>query len=179
MENELRAFRRIVEHSCGELASVARDQFDFEELLNEWPEVSWARHGSRRRYEYDSLDRITRVTFGDGKTIDYSYSRESELLRMVDPNGNATRYEYQNDGLHSKVIIERDSSDVGEFVYSYDAAGRLAEIVYPTDSEIVAKFDDGAMTPGPGWNQNGQLTCLRYEKDGTEILRFEQPRLHG
>lgn len=41
MEQELRAFRRIVEFSWPELMSVTRDEWDKEELLNEWLEVNW------------------------------------------------------------------------------------------------------------------------------------------
>lgn len=60
------------------------------------------------------------------------------------------------------------------FTYSYDLAGRLSQIEYPSETGIVAKFDDGATpTPNPGWNANGQLTHLRYLKSGAHLHSFE------
>ncbi len=51
-------------------------------------------------------------------------------------------------------------------------SGTPSQIVYPSNTEVVAKFDDGTNTPGSGWDAKGQLLHLRYEKDGTLIRRF-------
>lgn len=72
------------------------------------------------------------------------------------------------------MIIERGGVDVAEFVYSYDAGGRLQKILYPDGIE--ARFDDGGTPALSGWNANGQLTHLRYLKDdgGLQLIRSFQ-----
>ena len=68
------------------------------------------------------------------------------------------------------MIGKRTGESDRIFTYSYDAAGRLKEITYPSSTGIVARFDDGATpTPNPGWNENGQLTHLRYLKGGAHL----------
>ncbi|MBI3924657.1 MAG: hypothetical protein HY319_03880, partial [Armatimonadetes bacterium] len=56
-------------------------------------------------------------------------------------------------------------------LYRYDRAGRLSEIVYPASTGLVAKFQD--KDGNPGWNPNGQLTHLRYLKNGAHFHSFE------
>ena len=84
---------------------------------------------------------------------------------MTDIQGNVTEYSYYNDNRLYEVTVKRPSQADRVFTYTYDAGGRLEKIVYPSSTGIEARFDDGAMTPNPGWNANGQLTNLRYLKD--------------
>ena len=59
----------------------------------------------------------------------------------------------------------------GSTTYTYDDAGRLDQIVYPAGTGITATFRDGN-TAGTGFDENGNLRFLRYEKSGlTDPLR--------
>jgi RHS repeat-associated protein len=60
-------------------------------------------------------------------------------------------------------------SDV--FTYEYDEVGRLSRITYPSASSLVASFTQ--TDTSSGWNENGQLLCLRYLKGGDHLQRFE------
>lgn len=119
-----------------------------------------------RFYIYDELDRLTEMTFEDGRTAYFEYDGDGNLTKTTDTQGKVTRYEHYRDNLLHKVILERGGQDVGEFVYSYDAAGRLDEIEYPLLSGIRAVFRDAVDTPGSGFDENGNLRFLRYEKQG-------------
>lgn len=174
-------------------------QFEYDELgrLVKAVQISWpslyneaiagldpyGNHPEERLYEYDSLDRLVklRVRTDDNpagtndRIYDYEYDSEGNLTLMRDPDGRVTRYEYYRDNLLHKVKIERQSIEVGVFTYFYDAAGRLEQIDYPSDSEIKAIFKAPGTPPGPGsgWDENGNLLHLRYEKDGFVVRRFQ------
>lgn len=74
-------------------------------------------------------------------------------------------------GSLAKVKIKRDEVVVGEFAYAYDAVGLPESITYPEDTDIVAEFKSSSSARG--WNENGQLTHLRYLKSGVPIREFE------
>ncbi len=131
--------------------------------------------GGVRKYEYDELDLLTKVIFEDESWVSYLYDDESNLIQMTESAGTGsprvTKYEYYDDNLLRKVIIERPSQDDRVFEYFYDEIGRLERIVYPEESEIEALFDDG--NSNSGWDKNGRLKFLRYEKNGSEIRKLE------
>lgn len=116
-----------------------------------------------REFEYDALDRLTKVTFPGTETIEYEYDYEGNLTKMTDTEGNETEYSYYNDNRLYEVTIVRPAQSDRVFTYTYDAAGRLDKIVYPSETGIEVHFDDGAS--GSGWNENGQLVQMRYVKD--------------
>ena len=121
-----------------------------------------------RTYEYNSLDRLTKITYPDGTTTDYVYDFEGRVTSVKDPNGNFTLYEYYNDDRLYKVTLQRSGFGDLVFTYSYDAAGRLYEIEYPPTSGIVAQFYDASANSG--WDAAGQLRLVRYVKGATILL---------
>ncbi len=145
-------------------------------------------HPLIERRRYDELDRVVSISldqpslylkarfgqsYGRGPhKFKYAYDPEGNLVKATDPDGNVTEYSYFRDNLLKQVTFKRASEPDRVFSYSYDLAGRLLAIEYPTDTEIVAKFDDGTDTPGSGWDAKGQLLHLRYEKDGNLVRRF-------
>ena len=145
-------------------------------------------HAMVEGVRYDELDRVVRVSqyrpslytrarfganYGNGPNkFAYAYDPEGNLIKSTDPEGKVTEYTYFRDNLLKEVIIKRPSEPDRVFAYSYDDARRLLAIVYPEDTEILAKFDDGTNTPGSGWDAKGQLLHIRYNKDGTLIRRF-------
>lgn len=116
-------------------------------------------------YEFDSLDRVTQITYANGDTVAYQYDEEGNVTQITDVHGKVTQYTYYNDGRLHTVVYESQT-----FTYSYDVAGRLESIVYPSGG-LVASFT--TTTGATGWDESGQLLCLRYLKSGSHFHRFE------
>lgn len=134
-----------------------------------------------RTFEYDALDRLTKVTLPNDDTILYEYDKEGNLTKLTDPEGKVTEFTYFNDYRLREVKVVRPSVSDRVFTYSYDTTGRLEKIVYPDDTKgsggtapIEARFygTAGASTE-PGWDDNGNLLRLFYHRNGSRIHSFE------
>jgi RHS repeat-associated protein len=75
---------------------------------------------ARSEYEYDGLDRATRIT---------------TAVQSPNPAVTTTRY----DGLGNRV--EHSSSDLGRWFYAYDEAGLLVEAIDPRGSTVSNFYD--------------------------------------
>ncbi len=123
-----------------------------------------------RGYEYDSLDRVTKVTFEDSKTIEYFYDEEGNVIEVTENasgTSKTTLFSYFGDNrLHQVTYVRGSGNQV--FTYAYDAGGRPSTLTYPASTGIIAEFE--GPTGQVGWDGNGQLKHLRYRK-GTDIIR--------
>lgn len=131
-----------------------------------------ASQSEERSYQYDSLDRPTKITFEDGKTMEYEYDEEGNVKKITENASSSTpkvtEFSYYGDNRLYQVTYVRASGNQ-IFTYAYDDGGRPLTLTYPTSTGIVAHFD------GPlgedGWDGNGQLLHLRYIKGGTTVIR--------
>jgi RHS repeat-associated protein len=73
------------------------------------------------RYEYDALDRNTKITAPDGGVTLIAYDAEGNLDSVTDPRGRVTSYDYNGFG----QVTNRTSPDTGATAFTYDSAGRL------------------------------------------------------
>jgi len=118
-------------------------------------------------YTYDSLHRLTGVTYPDGRTVTYAYDAFgnrlamttlegettyiyndlNQLVALTDPDGEVTSFQYDNNG----NLIERTAPDATTH-YSYDYENRLVrvddgtslmEFKYDGDGNRIAKVIDG------------------------------------
>ncbi len=110
--------------------------------------------------EYDTGDRLTKITYPNGRSLAYSYDAANRRTRMVDGNGNAVNYAYDaagrltslTDGAGNAIVaytydtagrLTREQNGNGtSTTYSYDAVGQLTSIVnLATDGAINSRFD--------------------------------------
>lgn len=134
--------------------------------------------GGERSYLYDGVDRIELVTFEDGSTIDYDYNDADNVVTVTEtasattgsPDPRVTEYAYWDDGLLKTVTIKRTGQSDRVFTYHYDSIGRMERIDYP-EGGIQVFFDDGASNSG--WDENGRLKHMRYEKNSSLLRSFE------
>jgi len=117
--------------------------------------------GLKTLYEYNLANKLSKVVYDDGKTVELSYNPLKVLTELRDWLGT-TRI--QTDALGR---IEKVTDFEGKRVqYKWDALGRRQELVYPDESKV-----DYA------WNALGQLESVTSSSGITQFHYDRQGRL--
>ena len=122
--------------------------------------------------EFDSADRLTKITYPNGRFLQYSYDAGGRRTQMVDQDGFAVNYGYDSvgrlaglaDSNGQKIAgytydnlgrLNREDNGNGTYTtYGYDAAGQLLNIVnYAPNASVNSRFDYT-------YDQLGQLTSM-------------------
>src|SRR5882762_4862725 len=105
--------------------------------------------GQVTTYAYDALNRVTLITFHDGSKQTYAYDqgpngigRLSSIVE-TDPALQVTSQIAYAYDLHGRVVSEtRTVSGIAYVLgYSYDSAGRLTGLTYPSGRTVTYAFD--------------------------------------
>ncbi|MCE9551798.1 MAG: choice-of-anchor D domain-containing protein, partial [Planctomycetes bacterium] len=82
--------------------------------------------GSVTRYEYDSLDRRTRMIFHDGATRQYSYNEAGDVVGYIDENGSEYENTFDALGRRTQCTITKASGVIGtdQQTAQYDGLSR-------------------------------------------------------
>ena len=122
-------------------------------------ETFTSRIGQVFAYEYDSLNRIVKITGAGGAAKRYSYDAVGNVTGMTDENGNTTTYAYTPTGKLAKVVDALGN----ESAYTYDACGRLIEVSQSAAEELSLPEElQRAMAQNA---ENNQLRVTRYERN--------------
>jgi RHS repeat-associated protein len=89
-------------------------------------------------YTYDSLNRVTNVTFPDADEFDYTYDANGNRTQIAYPDTKDVDYVY--DAANQLSTVTDWLSNVT--TYTYDDAGRLTKSAYPTGAEATYTYDD-------------------------------------
>lgn len=131
-------------------------------------------------YQYNSVGDITRILYGDGKEVEFSYDALRHLREMkdwngltqiendplgraisvVDVNGQKVQYEWGYEGQKKKMIYP----DGKEAVYHYTEQGMLKELITP-NGKISYDYDEIGRVGGKTYS-NGAKTTYEYNKVG-------------
>jgi len=112
-------------------------------------------------YSYEPAtdgDRLARVTYPNGRFLDYTYDAFGRRIQMVDQDGRATKYEYDQAG---RLFRLRDETDAILVTYSYDAGGRLSRIDKGNGTFTTYEYDAA-----------GQILSLKNHRDETTLNSF-------
>lgn len=78
-------------------------------------------------FEYDGLDRVTRVVYpkqnssDPDEAVDFAHNLRGQITSVTDPRGNETEYRYDGFG----DLIQLESPESGTVEYTYNPAGLL------------------------------------------------------
>jgi YD repeat-containing protein len=127
-------------------------------------------------YAYDAQDNLASVTDARGHTTSYSYDDLGRLLKVISPDTQVTRYEYDSAGNVLKKIERNLAEETGANVetdYTYDAASRLTNIHFPSDSsqDVTYVYDDRSDGP-PLTNGKGRLVKV-VDSSGTTYFSYD------
>ncbi|MEX2142570.1 MAG: RHS repeat-associated core domain-containing protein [Pirellulales bacterium] len=71
----------------------------------------------------DAADRLTKITYPSGRSLEFTYDENGRRTRSVDQHGFTVNYEYDAGGRLSRLADGSGGTIVG---YTYDEAGRLS-----------------------------------------------------
>jgi len=109
--------------------------------------------GNQSTFEYDTLDRRTKLIYPEGETHLYTYNQASDLIAETDPN--ATEFSYTYDRLEVRVDLVSPGSGVINTAgpdpvqtFAYDGVDRLTAAVDASaaDTGAAAPHDDNRVT---------------------------------
>ncbi len=111
-------------------------------------------------FEYDSADRLTKVTSPNGRFLSYTYDSAGRRSSMTDQSGFATHYNYDSLGRLARLT---DASGNTIVSYGYDSVGRLARKDQGNGTFATFEYDVA-----------GQLTQLvNHAPEGSVNSRFD------
>jgi RHS repeat-associated protein len=115
---------------------------------------------SATTFEYNSADRLIKVTDNDGRWLSYSYNNAGQRIAIADQAGHETHYSYNELGNLSQVNDEAGDSVAA---YSYDATGHLLRSDNGNGTFTTYSYDTAE-----------QITHLtNYQADGTINSYFD------
>lgn len=128
--------------------------------------------GTSKTYQYDGLDRMTRVTLEDGKTKELLYDCCSQTGFQNEAGMTATYARNAVLGITTLTDMDGQSTTV-----NYDEKNRIAEVIYPATGKSQAKksftytpFDKYASIT----DENGKTSYRTYDAAGNlHILKDE------
>ncbi|MBS1214356.1 MAG: repeat-associated core protein, partial [Proteobacteria bacterium] len=147
--------------------------------------------GHTLRYAYDALNRLTRIDAGQGSPIILRYDQgpnaAGRLSSLADESGEST-WQYDSLGRVTTHTIKRAEATL-KLQYTYDANGRLREIVYPSGQRLELDWQNGLISdltingmallsgiqyrpfgPPSGWEWgNGKLYLRGFDLDGRPL----------
>jgi RHS repeat-associated protein len=90
-----------------------------------------------RTCEYDADQYLLAEANGAGETTRYEYNAGGDKVKEIDPAGNATAWEYEND-----LPVLRVAPDGLVTRYEYDTRGSLVAVTHPTELRYVLSYDE-------------------------------------
>ncbi|MCS4251446.1 RHS repeat-associated core domain-containing protein [Pseudomonas sp. BIGb0164] len=115
------------------------------------------------RYERDPAGRLVRKTLPDGKTVDYTYDRQGNLLGVEDGHW-ALAYEYD-----SQNRLTAEHQGWGTLRYGYDACDQLQNLRLPDNNRVVFNHAKGGHLATV--ELNGEILTSHLFKAGQEHQR--------
>lgn len=122
-------------------------------------------------FEYDALDRLTKVTDPKGLDTDYHYDGLGNLVQLTSPDTGIATYAYDAAG---NRLTQTDARGITA-TYTYDALNRLTGIAYPDSSLDVAYYYDEAnlLTGCAASLPQGRLTRM-IDASGTTAWCYDR-----
>lgn len=135
----------------------------------------YARRANRTSsYAYDDFDRLITKTDTHNKTVNFSYDLNGNRIRITDPDGILTSYEY--DGLN-RVQSVRTAQGVTQ--YTYDRDSRMNRVQYPNNTTASYTYDRVGRTTAIINRQNGAVVSSYDYQYDQNSNRTQQTEVNG
>ena len=132
-------------------------------------------NGNTTTYEYDSLNRLTKTIFADGKFTESVYTKDHNVLQYTDNNGSVCAYTYDGSNRLLQKNITRSTTNniVGttQQTFEYDGLSRLTKATDnnnpndTTDDSVVERNYD-SLSRLVEEKQNGHVVSMNWREEG-------------
>ena len=125
LEFQYDGFNRVIEVSYNDVSNN-RIRYGYDSNDNV-TKITYP-NGKSINYRYDGLNRLTSLTDWQDRTISYTYNKDSKLTRVDYPNGIHTDYTYDHAGrLTAKKTLRSNGSQIAGYEFKLDKAGNIIE----------------------------------------------------
>ncbi len=131
--------------------------------------------GDKTVYSHDALNRVTKALYADGTSTVYDYDQGENgighLTKMVDTAGT-TGFAYDT---HGRLIKKTQTVEGVTLTteQSYDDAGRLAQIMYPSGKVVQLTYDAAGQVNGLAENKAWLIANVSYRPFGSASTWLE------
>ncbi len=168
-------------NSSGELSSIDRptplgdESFTYDS--DSRPDVLTDGKGHTADYDFDKMDRITKIAYDDGSTVLFGYDDNGNLTSRTDATGQTT---YTYDKLNR--LSTENFPGSRQNTYSYDAIGNLKTFADASGTTTYtygpSNLLDSMQAPGDsaavtfGYDDDGRRTTTTYPTTGTAKVKM-------
>ncbi len=152
------------------------------------------RYGNKTTYDYDSFNRVKKITFADGTAIHKEYDIFDNLTKEINQNGHATSYEYTIRNSPSHITYPDGSEERfhynhnGTLAYKIDQNGIKTSYTYDLLGRVTktAIFDSSGNELSTSTNRYntfhllatcdpmGFTTHYRYDAAGRKVEEWQE-----
>lgn len=135
------------------------------------------REGSEQRFDHDAFGNVTRLSYPDGREIEYRYDEHGRRTGTVDVDGNVTKHEYDVDGaLERATQRDRKGGLLAEVTYERDDQGRVETMT--RDNDVVTAYTyTSASEVAVEHTTRGEVTLSKreytYDERGNLLSRVD------
>ena len=143
---------------------------------------------------YDAFERLVETRAFDGSQIlstKYEYNGADQIKKVIDPNGNATLYDWDLLGRNTRITdpdlgIRTKTYDLAgnlkstvdarnrTTTFNYDALNRITEKIYPSGQRVKWNYDEAASQNGRGrLTSFTDLTSSGCGSDPGAVMQYE------
>ena len=132
--------------------------------------------------ERDRQGRITSITDPMGRSLQYAYSVEGDLVQVMDREGNATTIRYVEDRPHyvqsivdptGRVILEGTYGEDGRLTHVADGAGNTTTLQYQPGDSVVKTTDPLGATQTTVYDNRGNVVARVDALGNTTTFEYD------
>jgi RHS repeat-associated protein len=125
------------------------------------------------RYQYDDLNRVSRIDDAQGPRSSYQYTSLGQVASVTNALGSETRFDYDGNGLLIARTQAANSPDAGTVKLAFDAHGQPTIITDANGVSTERRYDDFGrriveVNPDRG------ITLYRHDAAGRVIARIDE-----
>jgi RHS repeat-associated protein len=135
--------------------------------------------GTRTKFAYDALNRLTQQTLPAGRVIAFQRDPWDQLLRIVDSLGHATRALFDRNGRQTAEITPAGRTTS----FLHDPAGNLQAVTDPRGASVNYFYDDagrlvGEQSLAPGAQSAARTVTYGYNLRG-DLMSYSDGSVSG